>query len=70
MRASILRALSEELIEADFNARIGTKELVLVENDTALTDSYHEIPRPLYSSKGDLIPIVLREQYNKARNTL
>ena len=70
MRASILRALSEELFEADFNARIGTKELVLVENDTALTDSYHEIPRPLYSSKGDLIPIVLREQYNKARNTL
>lgn len=70
MRASILRALSEELFEADFNARIGTKELVLVENDTALTDSYHVIPRPLYSSKGDLIPIVLREQYNKARNTL
>lgn len=70
MRASILRALSEELFEADFNARIGTKELVLVENDTALTDSYHEIARPLYASKGDLIPIVLREQYNKVRNTL
>lgn len=65
LRASMLRALSDQLFEADFNARIGTKELVLVENDTALTDSYHEIARPLHSNKGDLIPIVLREQYNK-----
>lgn len=58
-RAARLRALSRELRQADYANRVGTVEMVLVEPDYALTESYHEVRRPLLAQIGDLVPLVL-----------
>lgn len=58
-RASRLRAIGKELREADLLARRGTRELVLVEGATALTESYHEVAAPESSAPGSLVPLTL-----------
>ncbi len=59
-RAAQLRALSEELRARDFDRRIGTEELVLVEDGLrATTESYHEIIVADTLPAGALVPIVL-----------
>lgn len=59
-RADKLRALSDELRAADFAARQGTEEFVLVEsNDQAMTESYHEVPAPTGAAVGSLVRVVL-----------
>lgn len=55
-RAARLRVLSDELREADFENRIGTRELVLVEAESGLAESYHEVPAPIDSRTGQLVP--------------
>ena len=62
-RARILRNLATELREADFTARIGTTEAVLVEPSCALTESYHEIARPENADVGELIDVVLERTH-------
>ena len=59
-RAARLRALSDELRQLDLQRRIGTRELVVVESDTALTESYHELPVPLGAREGELIELLLQ----------
>ncbi|MBE6473091.1 MAG: MiaB/RimO family radical SAM methylthiotransferase [Coriobacteriaceae bacterium] len=58
-RASRLRAIGKSLGEADMLSRSGTRELVLVEGATALTESYHEVAAPEASEPGALVPVVL-----------
>ena len=54
-RARALRTLSDELRSADFESRVGTEELVLVEPDEVLTESYHVISRPAGFQVGRLL---------------
>ena len=63
LRTARLRALSDELRAADLARREGTRELVLVEMETALTESYHEVPVPPDSRIGQLVPVAL--DYNE-----
>ncbi len=58
-RAARLRALGDELRKEDFARRRGTEELVIVEDDCALTESYHEIAIPAGAAMGELVPAVL-----------
>ena len=58
-RAARLRALEDELRKEDFARRRGTEELVIVEDDCALTESYHEIAIPAGAATGELVPAVL-----------
>ena len=58
-RAARLRALGDELRKEDFARRRGTEELVIVEDDCALTESYHEIAKPAGAAMGELVPAVL-----------
>lgn len=58
-RAARLRALGDELRKEDFARRRGTEELVIVEDDCALTESYHEIAIPAGAATGELVPAVL-----------
>ena len=58
-RAARLRAIGAQLAEADFASRAGRTELCLVEDEIALTESYHEIPIPPGAALGDLVPVVL-----------
>ena len=58
-RARILRMLSNELRNADISKRIGTREAVLVEDDHALSESYHEVPIPTGAATGDLVETIL-----------
>ena len=59
-RAGELRALGDELRSADYDRRVGERELVLVE-DTGLatTESYHEVAAPQGAAPGALLPLVL-----------
>ena len=59
-RASRLRMLSNELREQDFQRRAGTRELVIVEPEVALTESYHELPVPVGAREGELIELLLQ----------
>ena len=59
VRAQALRDLSDALREEDFKRRVGTEELVIVEDDYALTESYHEVVIPEGASRGALMPAVL-----------
>lgn len=59
-RAAQLRRLSAELGRRDYERRVGTVEQVAVEADSALTESYHEIPVPLMAMVGDLVPVVIQ----------
>lgn len=57
-RAGVLRALSEELREADRANRVGTRELALVEEGgVAMTESYFEVAAPLGVAPGALVEI-------------
>ena len=58
-RAARLRALGDELRKEDFARRRGAEELVIVEDDCALTESYHEIAKPAGAAMGELVPAVL-----------
>lgn len=58
-RARRLRIVSDELRAADFSRRVGSEELVVVEDDCALTESYHEIAVPPHVAPGALVPAVL-----------
>ena len=58
-RAMRLRALSDELRGEDLRRRCGSEELVIVEDDCALTESYHEIAVPEGAIAGTLMPVVL-----------
>ena len=58
-RAARLRALSDELRAADLARRSGTTERAIVEGDTALTESYHEVPSPEGAPLGSLVEIRL-----------
>ena len=58
-RAARLRALGRELASADRARRAGTRELALVEDEIALTESYHEIAVPEGAAIGSLVPVVL-----------
>lgn len=57
-RAAYLRALSDELADADRASRAGSTELVLVETpEDATTESYHEVPAPAGAEIGSLVPV-------------
>lgn len=58
-RAAQLRELSDALALADFERRVGTYESAIIEPDFALTESYHEIERPVIGAVGDLISVKL-----------
>ncbi|MBO4352723.1 MAG: radical SAM protein, partial [Eggerthellaceae bacterium] len=58
-RAARLRALGDTLRKEDFARRCGTEELVIVEDDCALTESYHEIAIPPGAVPGELVRTVL-----------
>lgn len=59
-RARKLRLLSDELREADYRARRGSAELVLVEQaGRAMTESYYEVPVPEGWERGALRELVL-----------
>lgn len=59
-RARKLRLLSDELREADYRARRGRAELVLVEQaGRAMTESYYEVPVPEGWERGSLRELVL-----------
>lgn len=59
-RAATLRALGAQLRAEDYARRVGSVEDVLVDERTALTESYHEVAAPLLSHPGDLVPLVLQ----------
>lgn len=54
-RARQLREISDSLRRADFEQRIGSEELVLIEPDHALTESYHKIAAPRGAGVGELV---------------
>ncbi len=59
-RAARLRSLANELRAAEFARRCGTRELAVVEGeDTALTESYFEVPAPASAHPGDVVEVVL-----------
>ncbi len=59
-RAAAARALGDELRAADYARRVGMHELVLVEaGNTAMTESYFEIPAPRGSAPGALVDALL-----------
>lgn len=59
-RARKLRLLSDKLREADYRARRGSAELVLVEQaGRAMTESYYEVPVPESWKRGALRDLVL-----------
>ena len=59
-RAARLRSLADELRAAEFARRCGTRELAVVEGeDTALTESYFEVPAPANARPGDVVEVVL-----------
>ena len=58
-RATRLRDLSEILRADDFAGRKGTVELAIVEDDNALTESYHELPIPESARQGELVRVQL-----------
>ena len=60
-RARILRKLSDKLRAQDYNSRVHSEELALVETNFALTESYHEIPIPAGASEGELVSVKLSE---------
>lgn len=61
-RAARLRLLADELRASDFSRRLGTDELVLVEQDgRGMTESYYEVPVPAASPVGSLIELPLSE---------
>ena len=58
-RAARLRELSDELRAQDYARRMGTTEYCIIEPDSALTESYHEIGVPSHAEIGSLIPVLL-----------
>ena len=58
-RASRLRELARELRSRDYEARRFTDELVLVEPELAITESYHEIAKPKGVQPGSLVEMTL-----------
>ena len=59
-RARRLRELSDELRAADYTARVGTAELVLVEGKgSGMTESYHKVPVTGPARTGDLISLAI-----------
>lgn len=59
-RAARLRALGNELRDEDFSRRVGTRELVLVEQDgRGMSESYYEVPVPVDAAPGRLIEVPL-----------
>ena len=59
-RAARLRSLADELRAAEFARRHGTRELAVVEGEnTALTESYFEVPAPAGAHVGDVVEVVL-----------
>jgi len=60
-RSARLIDLAKQLREADFNARCGQIELVLVERaGRGLTESYYHIPTPLEIPAGVLVPLEIK----------
>ena len=59
LRCAQLRALSDELRSLDLSLRSGTSEYALVQGDTALTESYHEVSSPTDCAVGDLVLVSL-----------
>ena len=61
-RAARLRALGDELRHEDFARRIGTRELVVVEQSgRGMTESYYEIPVPGTLAPGALVELPIVE---------
>ena len=59
-RAAKLRKLSDDMAQADLQARRGTEEFVLVEREgKARSESYHLVDAPKGAKPGDLIKTVL-----------
>ncbi len=59
-RAAVLRDLGEALRKVDYKNRIGSRELVLVEDGgRAMTESYYEIAAPQGSATGGLVETVI-----------
>ena len=56
--------LSDELRDADFKSRVGTEELILVEPEEALTESYHVIARPAGLQIGQLYNLRIDDAMN------
>lgn len=61
-RAARLRALAEELRRRDFARRVGSRELVLVEQEgRGMTESYFEVPVAGAAPTGSLVELPLSE---------
>lgn len=61
-RAARLRALAEELRRRDFARRVGSRELVLVEQEgRGMTESYFEVPVSDVAPTGSLVELPLSE---------
>ena len=58
-RARKLREISDDLRREDFERRIGSEELALIEPGHALTESYHKIAAPHDSRVGELVCVRL-----------
>lgn len=58
-RAAKLRSIGASLAEQDLKSRKGREELCLVEGETCLAESYHELPTPEGAEAGSLIPMTL-----------
>ena len=58
-RARKLREISDDLRREDFERRIGSEELALIEPGHALTESYHKITAPHSSRVGELVCVRL-----------
>lgn len=68
-RAAQLRELSDALALADFERRVGTYESVIIEPDFALTESYHEIERPVIGAVGDLVSVKLESNMLRSQKS-
>lgn len=58
-RASRLRLLGHDLEHRDIEARRGSTELALVQENSCLTESYHEVCAPHEAKTGSLVPVEL-----------
>lgn len=62
-RMQVLLELGEQMRQADFDARLNTTELVLVESEgRGMTESYHELKLDSSYERGMLVPVCLTPQ--------
>lgn len=58
-RAAVLRKLSDAMRLEDLARRARSQELAIVEDDIALTESYHEVAIPMGARQGELVYVTM-----------